>query len=53
LKEKLTNSTKSCIEQALEAAHGNKAKAAKILDISRLKIICRIEKYDIKVKNSD
>ncbi|MDD5169415.1 MAG: sigma-54 dependent transcriptional regulator [Syntrophales bacterium] len=37
------------IYQALEMSHGNKARAAKLLGMSRPTMIYRIEKYNIKV----
>jgi transcriptional regulator with PAS, ATPase and Fis domain len=42
---------KKLIEQALQMAHGNKSKAAKLLGISRPTMIYRLEKYGIHVDN--
>jgi len=42
---------KKLIEQALQMAHGNKSKAAKLLGISRPTMIYRLEKYSIHVDN--
>jgi len=44
---------KKLIEQALETAHGNRTKAAKLLGISRPTMIYRIEKYAIKVNGNE
>ena len=44
---------KNLIIQALEMSNGNKAKAAKLLGMSRPAMIYRIEKYGIQVPEKD
>ena len=44
---------KNLIIQALEMSNGNKAKAAKLLGMSRPTMIYRIEKYGIRVPEKD
>ena len=44
---------KNLIIQALEMSNGNKAKAAKLLGMSRPTMIYRIEKYGIQVPEKD